>query len=227
MAVFLIVYLPTTGLLLWRVLRGSAVPLLQRRLHFRVLLPGNWRDTRWTVDSLTQALHHVRNLLLGGTSVDQQWLRAPVLRGRHRAGGGPAGVRCAETTAPRGVVHRDGHSGGEASWFVEFGYYRYAAALEMALPAAVIAAVLLHRLHTKVVVVLLATVTLLSALAGTVSFREIGPGGTAWFAIRHNRRFANLVGIHRVLMATGDPMGFLVPYPKVPRSSGSAETFHR
>ena len=145
--------------------------------------------------------------------MDEQWLRAPVLvvgtvlvaallvfdvlRRRH-----PVALFIETAIVVEAL-----------SWFVEFGYYRYAAALEMALPAAVIAAVLLHRLHTNVVVVLLATVTLLSALAGTVSFAKSDRAalhGSQFGITAEFRRISSVS--HRVLMATGDPMGFLVPY---------------
>ncbi len=211
-AVFIIVYLPTTGLLLWRRYGNPLFPYYNSVFRSRVILPGNWRDTRWTVSSLTQAVHHVHSLLFGGMGLDEYWVRAPILVVGTMFLAALLVFDLLRRRQPVTLFIEMSIVVGFLSWFFQFGYYRYSAVLEMVLPAAVIAAVLLHRLHTHLVVVLLAIVTLLSTLAGSVSFAESdrAPLNGSEFGVTADSHISAVSD--RVLLTTGAPMGFLVRY---------------
>ena len=202
------------AIFLWRHFRDPFFPYFGKLFHSPDLLNIDFRDNRFSVESLPQAADHYVTFLVGGNDVASYPTRSPLIffglivilvsfiftifgdRSAHK---------------PHKLFIQISSLAGFAFWMYSFGIYRYIAPFEITLPALLVALGLLHNFRRAVVPICIG-VLLLATMLGNV-YQNYGHqplSAESYFGV-DQETFAYLKGSD-VVFAGPETTGFMVPY---------------
>jgi hypothetical protein len=202
------------AMFLWRHYRDPFFPYFGKLFHSPDLLPADFRDNRFSVDSLSQAANHFSTFLVGGNGVASYPTRSPLICFGLIA----IFVSFLFTVFGDRSVHNP-HKlfiqisclVGFALWMYSFGVYRYITPFEIALPGLLVALGLLHNFrHTAIPICI--GVLLAATLFGNIyqNYGHQSINAPSYFGV-DQETFAYLKGSD-VVFAGPATTGFMVPY---------------
>jgi hypothetical protein len=221
------IYLPT-ALLLWHRYHDPVFPYFNSIFHSADLLPGSYRDQRWTARTPMSFLLHYTRLLVGGDNYrngTSQWpVRSPVMFFGIAASAVALVAELVRRHHPEALFLELSLVGGFALSEAVFGIYRYLAPIEMSAAAVVISLIFIYRRRPASLVPLL-TVLAVGLAMGSLFALQPKLGATEGFGPSYfdvpPRAFSHQARAGVVIAGPG-PLGYLVPY--IPASTELVRT---